>query len=134
MAHFACDGHVYAEFLVVFFLMIRRPPRSTRTDTLFPYTTLFRSGPDCHYPDMVAECRRRFVALEIGAHPVCPPVSARAAGVVQSVARCQDRNREQSGHRRLLAPRCRSEANRKRSEESRVGQECVSKGRSWWVT
>src|SRR3546814_17262658 len=27
-----------------FFLMIRRPPRSTRTDTLFPYTTLFRSG------------------------------------------------------------------------------------------
>src|SRR3546814_7714156 len=28
-----------------FFLMIRRPPRSTRTDTLFPYTTLFRSAP-----------------------------------------------------------------------------------------
>src|SRR3546814_2681518 len=28
-----------------FFLMIRRPPRSTRTDTLFPYTTLFRSFP-----------------------------------------------------------------------------------------
>src|SRR3546814_11309388 len=28
-----------------FFLMIRRPPRSTRTDTLFPYTTLFRSDP-----------------------------------------------------------------------------------------
>src|SRR3546814_20467584 len=27
-----------------FLLMIRRPPRSTRTDTLFPYTTLFRSG------------------------------------------------------------------------------------------
>src|SRR3546814_11621226 len=30
-------------FLSFFFLMIRRPPRSTRTDTLFPYTTLFRS-------------------------------------------------------------------------------------------
>src|SRR3546814_11475114 len=29
--------------LIIFFLMIRRPPRSTRTDTLFPYTTLFRS-------------------------------------------------------------------------------------------
>src|SRR3546814_2162894 len=29
--------------LCFFFLMIRRPPRSTRTDTLFPYTTLFRS-------------------------------------------------------------------------------------------
>src|SRR3546814_10950151 len=28
---------------IFFFLMLRRPPRSTRTDTLFPYTTLFRS-------------------------------------------------------------------------------------------
>src|SRR3546814_15995352 len=28
---------------MIFFLMIRRPPRSTLTDTLFPYTTLFRS-------------------------------------------------------------------------------------------
>src|SRR3546814_11507552 len=31
--------------ILFFFLMIRRPPRSTRTDTLFPYTTLFRSSP-----------------------------------------------------------------------------------------
>src|SRR3546814_13126741 len=30
-------------FMLFFCLMIRRPPRSTRTDTLFPYTTLFRS-------------------------------------------------------------------------------------------
>src|SRR3546814_4129716 len=30
--------------ILFFFLMIRPPPRSTRTDTLFPYTTLFRSG------------------------------------------------------------------------------------------
>src|SRR3546814_18624485 len=30
--------------IVLCFLMIRRPPRSTRTDTLFPYTTLFRSA------------------------------------------------------------------------------------------
>src|SRR3546814_11633997 len=34
---------INALVLVVFVLMIRRPPRSTRTDTLFPYTTLFRS-------------------------------------------------------------------------------------------
>src|SRR3546814_8643025 len=34
--------------LVFFFLMIRRPPRSTRTDTLFPYTTLFRA--DAEFP------------------------------------------------------------------------------------
>src|SRR3546814_2022947 len=32
-----------------FFLMIRRPPRSTRIDTLFPYTTLFRSGQAVHH-------------------------------------------------------------------------------------
>src|SRR3546814_11692447 len=38
-------------FLFFFFLMIRRPPRSTRTDTLFPYTTLFRSS--------APACRRR---------------------------------------------------------------------------
>src|SRR3546814_17143471 len=31
------------DYIFFFFLMIRRPPRSTRTDTLFPYTTLFRS-------------------------------------------------------------------------------------------
>src|SRR3546814_15385258 len=37
--------------------MIRRPPRSTRTDTLFPYTTLFRSPPD---PELAArEAHRR---------------------------------------------------------------------------
>src|SRR3546814_4932429 len=34
--------------LCFFFLMIRRPPRSTRTDTLFPYTTLFRSRRQGH--------------------------------------------------------------------------------------
>src|SRR3546814_10549577 len=33
----------YVTIYLFFFLMIRRPPRSTRTDTLFPYTTLFRS-------------------------------------------------------------------------------------------
>src|SRR3546814_5301086 len=45
-----------------FFLMIRRPPRSTRTDTLFPYTTLFRSERrrrgDGFPPRRVADPRR----------------------------------------------------------------------------
>src|SRR3546814_15473916 len=35
--------HTFVVLILFFFLMIRRPPRSTRTDTLFPYTTLFRS-------------------------------------------------------------------------------------------
>src|SRR3546814_20348333 len=34
--------------------MIRRPPRSTRTDTLFPYTTLFRSNGDAPLPVIAA--------------------------------------------------------------------------------
>src|SRR3546814_4619998 len=38
--------------------MIRRPPRSTRTDTLFPYTTLFRS-PDRSRPSSDGSARRR---------------------------------------------------------------------------
>src|SRR3546814_13912896 len=33
-----------SSYYVFFFLMIRRPPRSTRTDTLFPYTTLFQAN------------------------------------------------------------------------------------------
>src|SRR3546814_4934904 len=45
---------------MVFFLMIRRPPRSTRTDTLFPYTTLFRSRTD-----------HRRVRHRIGGRVVC---------------------------------------------------------------
>src|SRR3546814_15101221 len=35
--------YLYLSYLFLFFLMIRRTPRSTRTDTLFPYTTLLRS-------------------------------------------------------------------------------------------
>src|SRR3546814_13734023 len=51
---------IHVSLLSVFFLMIRRPPRSTRTDTLFPYTTLFRSGLralaqlDLDHPDLLA--------------------------------------------------------------------------------
>src|SRR3546814_18783492 len=39
--YFVCE--LLCSLVILFFLMIRRPPRSTRTDTLFPYTTLFRS-------------------------------------------------------------------------------------------
>src|SRR3546814_13952640 len=38
-----------------FFLMIRRPPRSTRTDTLFPYTTLFRSAAQLATPSPILD-------------------------------------------------------------------------------
>src|SRR3546814_6885627 len=50
--------------------MLRRPPRSTRTDTLVPYTTLFRSGDSRREPDRGPLCllRRRD-------HPVHEPES-----------------------------------------------------------
>src|SRR3546814_18470682 len=62
--------------VLFFFLMIRRPPRSTRTDTLFPYTTLFRSLPLhwydtpyihlCTILDFVELCRQTGVTIERG--------------------------------------------------------------------
>src|SRR3546814_5419615 len=48
--------------------MIRRPPRSTRTDTLFPYTTLFRS------PDRTQPARHRFLqAADASVDLAVPP-------------------------------------------------------------
>src|SRR3546814_14016023 len=43
---YACIVRFYFSLLVVVYVTIRRPPISTRTDTLFPYTTLFRSDDD----------------------------------------------------------------------------------------
>src|SRR3546814_21133115 len=48
-----------------FFLMIRRPPRSTRTDTLFPYTTLFRSRAGSGRTDIWLSLRLRRVRLRL---------------------------------------------------------------------
>src|SRR3546814_10434856 len=56
--------------LCFFFLMIRRPPRSTRTDTLFPYTTLFRS--------------RRSPESDQGRTRVDPAVAESASGQIES--------------------------------------------------
>src|SRR3546814_6662311 len=53
---------------VVFFLMIRRPPRSTRTDTLFPYTTLFRSSRPCR-AQSPAPATARFSGARLQADP-----------------------------------------------------------------
>src|SRR3546814_17977736 len=50
-------------FVFVCFLMIRRPPRSTRTDTLFPYTTLFRSDRDRRVVRPAREAEREVAGL-----------------------------------------------------------------------
>src|SRR3546814_4629343 len=59
--------------------MIRRPPRSTRTDTLFPYTTLFRS----------ADSRQGAASVRVLEHPVhehaAPLVSPHARGLGELV-------------------------------------------------
>src|SRR3546814_11084031 len=51
--------------LLIFFLMGRRPPRSTRTDTLFPYTTLFRSPLERHCGRSIAWRKARWPEIII---------------------------------------------------------------------
>src|SRR3546814_796851 len=63
-------------FICFFFLMIRRPPRSTRTDTLFPYTTLFRSVGDA---GQLAKLKSQGVLVD--AKPHCSPQSSRRVDV-----------------------------------------------------
>src|SRR3546814_5701171 len=60
--------------------MIRRPPRSTRTDTLFPYTTLFRSrrGPALLKPETLAT--RHAVHVRTPPRPDAPPGTPDAGG------------------------------------------------------
>src|SRR3546814_18318661 len=86
--------------------MIRRPPRSTRTDTLFPYTTLFRStvlGTDGYgLSDARANMHRH---LEVDRY---------------YVAQARSRRWRRKGRRRRRMFRGRS-----RSEERRDGKECV---------
>src|SRR3546814_1173634 len=61
LVHLLIENCLSSFGFVFFLLIIRRPPRSTRTDTLFPYTTLFRSVPDpgiSACPASRAHCRR----------------------------------------------------------------------------
>src|SRR3546814_10617106 len=50
--------------MLFFFLMVRRPPRSTRTDTLFPYTTLFRSAANLLVPRFLMDKYWRNLSVE----------------------------------------------------------------------
>src|SRR3546814_6327953 len=58
--------------------MIRRPPRSTRTDTLFPYTTLFRSSP---YRAASRSASPRRITLASAHVDVAPEAHGRGAGI-----------------------------------------------------
>src|SRR3546814_13390276 len=112
--------------------MIRRPPISTRTDTLVPYTTLFRSTAAqliTEYGDLetllarageIKQAKRRERLIE----------NAELARISKKLVRLDDdvpvvESIDAFGLRQPVAEDL-------RSEERRVGQECVSTGRSRW--
>src|SRR3546814_15998932 len=128
-----------------FFLMIRRPPRSTRTDTLFPYTTLFRScrwrertalppwstlSPDYGVAEMEARARSCFPVRPAAAnHDPCPKaVSGQHSS--QALAR-------QLFHPLPRPPSPQQEARmiteQARPEERRLGKEGVITFRTRWA-
>src|SRR3546814_12324796 len=87
--------------------MIRRPPRSTRTDTLFPYTTLFRSVrlPADGVPALDGTGRPHRLALRAGgAGPVRRPAAhpRRRAGAGAPAAPGRDVHTGRLGHRAAL--------------------------------
>src|SRR3546814_5036678 len=77
--------------LVFFFLMIRRPPRSTRTDTLFPYTTLFRSNqhpaPRTFYPECSMRARKTDLLIGLSDGRAVAVEAKDSASVLNSVKR-----------------------------------------------
>src|SRR3546814_20233311 len=123
--------------------MIRRPPRSTRTDTLFPYTTLFRSVAGIDHQHVFA-----FVETIDRAHLDAIHVLATDAGVGDDVGHCRNTPLEgsilpccyaaglrASMTRRLLRDVRKREvfiARLRRSAERRVGTACVSPCRYRW--
>src|SRR3546814_19960786 len=126
--------------------MIRRPPRSTRTDTLFPYTTLFRSRSPSAEELLIAMLEDILVvSLEQAvAAPLCTQRLADAGARVIKVERAEgDLARgydtvvhgesayfvwlNQGKESIVLDIKAPDDA---RSEERRVGQECVSTGKS----
>src|SRR3546814_16035851 len=116
--------------VVLFFFMIPRPTRTTRTDTLLPYTTLFRSrnARPSGRPPPRAQLRHRFFGdvlrgLRRVDHAEAPRLGGGACAIGGAhafealVALALDPVR-------AVRPGC------KRSEERRVGEECVSTCRS----
>src|SRR3546814_19398373 len=101
--------------------MNRRPPRSTRTDTLFPYTTLFRSASAGNwYVQKTPSLTLRSVRPRHESGRLAQTVELTSASVPAARAHI----------RFLLATPTKFRSGR--SEERRVGKECVSTCRSRW--
>src|SRR3546814_20865806 len=106
--------------------MLRRPPRSTRTDTLFPYTTLFRSV------SAISNAQR---AEELGLSPNAIVLSCKVSHVQDLITVYQDLSArcDYPVHLGLTEAGMGSKGIVARSEERRVGKECVSTCRSRWA-
>src|SRR3546814_19201567 len=134
-----------------FFLMIRRPPRSTRTDTLFPYTTLFRSDGDYRTPQRGvrldsrnnSSCIRRnldhvaclqvkinqFLWIEISVlerHPLPDGGNVSMAAILTFHDSSRGHALAENLAIAFIGAGC-------RSEERRVGKECVCRCSSLWL-
>src|SRR3546814_14462877 len=80
--------------------MIRRPPRSTRTDTLFPYTTLFRSQERTAAIADIAHRRIKRVGAKLPTDRTSPGRTRLRGPPPRSVRRAQDHRRAQKGNER----------------------------------
>src|SRR3546814_16700306 len=120
--------------------MIRRPPRSTRTDTLFPYTTLFRSRLPAD-PRFAGGSRRRRSAARVrgaegeaaGRGPVCRRAQTPPARLGAPAGRA-DLALWRGGARRAQRAGAALPAAGRGSEERRVGKGWVSKVGFRWGT
>src|SRR3546814_14307681 len=119
--------------------MIRRPPRSTRTDTLFPYTTLFRStshffkeqDPGHNAGIQIRSLCALLTSRMVGLGGLEPPASPLSGVRSNHLSYRPNVSLPDGG-----ASRDRTDdpllAKQVRSEERRVGKECVSTCRSRW--
>src|SRR3546814_13544335 len=124
----------YLLFVIFFvFLMIRRPPRSTRTDTLFPYTTLFRSPLGAPLPGdlgrpILHHQRGLGMAPEESADEAARRAAQAAEAERQRIAAEQRAARGSSVMLQLGT----NPTSGTRSEERRVWKECVRTCRYRW--
>src|SRR3546814_14575750 len=113
--------------------MIRRPPRSTRTDTRFPYTTLFRSQ---RWREIASQISDRLLQAMRGMAAVDALVHPGAGALVGARVRVEIEQAER--HAFTVLEDVGADVGMPafdvvdRSEERRVGKECVSTCRSRW--
>src|SRR3546814_18445137 len=110
--------------------MIRRPPRSTRTDTLFPYTTLFRSQPLREVAPLPPYRRHQRAASPVTRASDRADISTDQAVPFRS---CEQHGAQDERVRRGLDGLHHALSGGNRSAERRVGKECVSTWRDRWT-